>query len=260
MLPGLAFAIVVATGAWIIQERIMPQANVRQDSLRARIRGNVAQMAAGTDRRWLVSSDGSRIYSYDFDDRRQVLLKPSIYEFDGQQIELRRVINGEEGKWLPGNQFEISKAQWINFDQAKVALEAAAQLRISNVDPPAAFRPTVDRPSQLNAEALRSYIKALKARGAETAALAVALQRKYATPFSVIVMALIGMPLAISFGRRSTVVALSSAVVVSLAFWLLAGGFQLLGEHALLPPGPAIWTPIVLFACGGLYFISRVRT
>jgi LPS export ABC transporter permease LptF/LPS export ABC transporter permease LptG len=260
MLPGLAFAIVIAAGAWLIQERVMPQANIRQDSLRARIRGNIAQMAAGTNQRWLVSSDGSRIYAYDFDDQKQLLLKPFIYEFDGQQIELRRVIRGEEGKWLPGNQFEIKKAQWIKLDQAKVALESAEQLRISNVDPPAAFRPTVDRPSQLNAEALRSYIKSLKARGADTAALAVALQRKYATPFSVIVMALIGMPLAISFGRRSTVVALSAAVVVSLAFWLLAGGFQLLGEHALLPPGPAIWTPIVLFACGGLYFISRVRT
>jgi lipopolysaccharide export system permease protein len=103
-------------------------------------------------------------------------------------------------------------------------------------------------------------VRALKARGADTAALTVALQRKYAAPFSVIVMALIGMPLAISFGRRSTVIALCSAVVVSLAFWLISGGFQQLGEHALLPPGPAVWTPIVIFACGGLYFISRVRT
>jgi hypothetical protein len=31
--------------------------------LRARIRGNIAQMAAGVDRRWLVSADGSRIYA-----------------------------------------------------------------------------------------------------------------------------------------------------------------------------------------------------
>jgi lipopolysaccharide export LptBFGC system permease protein LptF len=100
----------------------------------------------------------------------------------------------------------------------------------------------------------------LKSRGAETSALAVALQKKYATPFSVIVMALIGMPLAISFGRRSTVLALCSAVVVALAFWLISGGFEQLGEHALLPPGPAVWTPIVIFACSGLYLISRVRT
>ncbi len=260
MLPGLGFAVLIAAGSWFIQERIMPQANVRQDSLRARIRGNIAQMAVGSERRWLVSTDGARIYSYEFDERRQVLLKPAIYEFDDHQIELKRVTTGEEGKWLSGNQFEISKAHWIDLDDKRVTQQSAAELRIAGVDPASVFRPTVDRPSQLSADRLKVYIKTLKDRGADTAALAVALQRKYAAPFGVVVMALIGMPLAISFGRKSTVVALCSAVAVSLAFWLVSGGFQQLGEHALLPPGPAVWTPIVIFACGGLYFISRVRT
>ncbi len=260
MLPGLGFAVLIAAGSWFIQERVMPQANVRQDSLRARIRGNITQVAVGTERRWLVSTDGARIYSYDFDERRQVLLKPAIYEFDDRQIELKRVTTGEEGKWLSPNEFEISKAHWIDLDDKRVTQQSAAQLKISGVDPPSVFRPTVDRPSQMSADRLKLYIKTLKDRGAETAALAVALQRKYASPFGVIVMALIGMPLAISFGRKSTVVALCSAVAVSLAFWLVSGGFQQLGEHSLLPAAPAVWTPIVIFACGGLYFISRVRT
>jgi LPS export ABC transporter permease LptF/LPS export ABC transporter permease LptG len=260
MVPGFAFAILIAAGSWFIQERVMPQANVRQDALRARIRGNIAQMSPGVDRRWLVSADGARIYAYDFDERRQVLIKPSIYEFDDQQIELTRVINGEEGKWLPGNQFEVSKAQWISLSQPTVAREAADRLLISGIDPPSAFKPTVDRPSQFDTAGLRNYVAALKARGADTATLAVALQRKYASPFTVLVMALIGMPLAIEFGRKSTVIALCSAVAVSLAFWLISSGFQQLGEHSLLPPPAAAWTPIVMFACGGLYFISRVRT
>ena len=260
MAPGFAFAMIMATGSWFIQERIMPQSNIRQDALRARIRGNIAQMSMGADRRWLVSADGSRIYAYDFDDRRQVLIKPSIYEFDGQQIQLRRVINGEEGKWLANNTFEVSKAQWLSLDQPTVAREAADQLQITGVDPPSAFKPTVDRPSQLDTNGLRNYVAALKVRGADTATLAVALQHKYASPFTVLVMALIGMPLAIEFGRKSTVIALCSAVVVSLAFWLISSGFQQLGEHSLLPPPAAVWTPIVMFACGGLYFISRVRT
>ncbi|PYS22519.1 MAG: hypothetical protein DMF72_12960, partial [Acidobacteria bacterium] len=106
MLPGIIFAIAVATGAWFIQERVMPRANIIQDSLRARIRGNIAQLAAGTERRWLVSTDGSRIYSYDFDDARQLLLKPTIYEFDSEQIQLKRVSKGEEGKWLLSKEFE----------------------------------------------------------------------------------------------------------------------------------------------------------
>jgi LPS export ABC transporter permease LptF/LPS export ABC transporter permease LptG len=261
MWPGLTFAILISIGSWYVQERVMPEANTRQDNLRAQIRGgSVPQIASESERRWLVSTDGARIYSYDFDERRQALLKPAIYEFDKDLVELKRITFGEEGKWVAGNEFEIDRPHWINLDEARVTQQSAAQIRISGVDPPSVFKPTVDRPSQLSADRLRTYIKTLKARGADTAALAVALQRKYASPFSVIVMALIGMPLAISLGRKSTVVALCSAVVVSLAFWLVSGGFQQLGEHALLPPGPAVWTPIVIFACGGLYFISRVRT
>lgn len=261
MWPGLTFAILISIGSWYVQERVMPEANVRQDNLRAQIRGgSVPQVASESERRWLVSADGARIYAYEFDERRQALLKPAIYEFDKNLVELKRVTVGEEGKWVAGGEFEIDRAHWINLDEARVTQQSAAQLKISGVDPPSIFKPTVDRPSQLSADRLRTYIKTLKVRGADTAALAVALQRKYASPFSVIVMALIGMPLAISLGRKSTVVALCSAVVVSLAFWLVSGGFQQLGEHALLPPGPAVWTPIVIFACGGLYFISRVRT
>ncbi|HYW72269.1 MAG TPA: LptF/LptG family permease [Pyrinomonadaceae bacterium] len=260
MVPGFAFAILVATGSWFIQERIMPQSNVRQDALRARIRGNIAQLSSNGDRRWLVSGDGSRIYAYDFDDRRQVLIKPTIYEFDNQQVELTRVINGEEGKWLAGNKFEIAKAQWIDVTQPTVVRQAAEALQIAVVDPPSAFKPTVDRPSQLDSVGLRRYVAALKLRGADISALSVALEHKYASPFTVLVMALIGMPLAIEFGRKSTVIALCSAVVVSLAFWLISSGFQQLGEHSLLPSTAAAWTPIVMFACGGLYFISRVRT
>jgi len=76
----------------------------------------------------------------------------------------------------------------------------------------------------------------------------------------VIIMALIGMPLAVSLGRKSTVVALCSAVVVSLFFWLLSSGFHQLGEHALLPPEVAAWAPIAIVSGSAFYFISRVRT
>ena len=260
MLPGLVFAIAVAGGLWLIEERVMPAANVRQDDLRARIRGNITQSTAG-ERRWLVSADGMHIYSYDFDDQKQALLKPTIFEFDpARRTELSRVINGEIGSWVQPNQLEIKDARWLDFTQAQVGKQQANTLRIDGVESARTFRPTVDRPSQLNASRLREYIKILKARGADTAALAVGLQRKYAAPFSVIILALIGMPLAISLGRKSTVAALSSAVVVSILFWLFSSGFQQLGEHALLPAEVAVWAPIAIFGAGAFYFISRVRT
>jgi LPS export ABC transporter permease LptF/LPS export ABC transporter permease LptG len=260
MLPGLVFAMVIAGGLWLIQERIMPAANVKQDDLRARIRGNVAQSEPG-ERRWLVSTDGRRIYSYEFDDRAEALIKPSIYEFDPANIsQLKRVTNADAARWSTPNRLEVVNAKWFDLDKPRVSTQSAQAMMVDGVESPRVFRPTVDRPSQLDASRLRGYIKTLKARGADTAVLAVGLQRKYAAPFSVIIMALIGMPLAVSLGRKSTVLALCSAVVVSLLFWLISSGFTQLGEHELLPPAVAVWAPIAIFAGGAFYFISRVRT
>src|ERR1041384_1591770 len=91
----------------------------------------------------------------------------------------------------------------------------------------------------------------------DVSALAVALQRKYAGPFGILIMALIGMPLAVSFGRKGTVIALCAAVVVGAAYWALGGGFQQLGNHGLLRPSVAGWSPLVIFTAAGTYFLVR---
>ena len=83
---------------------------------------------------------------------------------------------------------------------------------------------------------------------------------KYAGPFSIVIMALIGMPLAVSFGRKGTMIALCVAVVIGIAYWAVGGGFQQLGNHGLLRPTVAGWSPLLIFAAAGTYFLSRVRT
>ncbi|HEY6119345.1 MAG TPA: LptF/LptG family permease, partial [Pyrinomonadaceae bacterium] len=101
---------------------------------------------------------------------------------------------------------------------------------------------------------------AVRKRGVDVSGLAVALQRKYASPFGVMIMALLGMPLALAFGRRGAIIALCAAVGVSVAYWGVGGGFQQLGEHGLLPAAVAGWSPLVIFAAAGIYFLSRVKT
>jgi lipopolysaccharide export LptBFGC system permease protein LptF len=112
----------------------------------------------------------------------------------------------------------------------------------------------------LSVLALSNYLKAARQRGVDVSALALAVQRKYVSPFSVLVMAFIGMPLALAFGRRGAIVALCVAVGVSVAYWGIGGGFQQLGNHGMLPPEVAAWAPPVIFAAAGTYFLSRVRT
>lgn len=263
MLPGLLFAITAGATTWLVQEHVMPSANLKQEALRARIRGGQPRAITGTGRQWLASVENRRLYSYEFDEERGVLIEPAIYELDDEAVHLSRVTTGKLGFWAPNNQMIVKEAETVNLrgtPAMNVERKAEAEAHLVGVEPPQVFKPTIDKPSQLSVRALSSYLKAAKQRGVEVSALALAVQRKYVNPFSVVVMAFIGMPLALAFGRRGAIVALCVAVGVSIAYWGIGGGFQQLGNHGLLPPEVAAWAPPVIFAAAGTYFLSRVRT
>ena len=99
MLPGLLFGLVAAGGIWLIQEQLMPPANVRQDSLRASIRGGAARAITGTGRQWLASAESNRLYSYEYDEQHQSLRDFAIYDFDPSGVHLQKVTTGEQGSW-----------------------------------------------------------------------------------------------------------------------------------------------------------------
>jgi LPS export ABC transporter permease LptG len=260
MLPGLFFAVAMAACSWVVQEKLMPGANLKQDALRARIRGGEARAITGTGRQWLASTDTHRFYSYEFDENQNTLTEPTIYELDSDAVHLSKVVNGKLGHWTAPNRLAITDSETLSLSGMEVVREKAPQAEFPGVDSPDVFKPSVDKPSQLSSSGLITYLRAAKQRGTDVSALSVALQRKYAGPFGVIIMAFIGMPLAVSFGRKGTIIALCAAVVVSVAYWAVGGGFQQLGNHGLLRPAVAGWSPLLIFAAAGTYFLSRVRT
>ena len=259
MMPGLLFALVIALGSWMIQEYVMPGSNLKQDALRARIRGGEARAITRTGRQWLASTDTRRFYSYEFGADGS-LIEPTVYELDADAVHLAQVVSGKSASWTDPTHLKITETETLALNGMEVARRAAAETTFAGVESPAVFKPTIDKPSQLSAKDLQRYLDAAKQRGMDVSAMAVALQRKYAGPFSILIMAVIGMPLAVSFGRKGTVIALCVAVVIGIAYWAVGGGFQQLGNHGLLRPTVAGWSPLLIFAAAGTYFISRVRT
>jgi lipopolysaccharide export system permease protein len=259
MLPGFFFALAIAVGSWLVQEYVMPGSNLKQDALRARIRGDQARAMTGTGRQWLASPDTRRFYSYEFAEDGS-LIEPTVYELDPEAVHLARVVNGKSGAWSDSTHLKLSEAETLTLKDLEVQRTTENETVFAGVESPAVFKPTIDKPSQLSSRDLRGYLTAAKQRGMDVSTLAVALQKKYAGPFGIIIMALIGMPLAVSFGRKGTVIALCAAVVVGVSYWAVGGGFQQLGNHGLLRPSVAGWSPLVIFTAAGTYFLSRVRT
>jgi LPS export ABC transporter permease LptG len=259
MLPGFFFAIVMAFGSWMIQEYVMPGSNLKQDALRARIRGGEGRAITRTGRQWLASTETRRFYSYEFSEDGS-LIEPTVYELDADGVHIAQVVSGKSASWNDPSHLKMIETESLTLNGMEVIRRADAETVFAGVEPPTVFKPTIDKPSQLSAGDLQRYLDAAKRRGMDVSAMAVALQRKYAGPFSIIIMAVIGMPLAVSFGRKGTVIALCVAVVIGIAYWAVGGGFQQLGNHGLLRPTVAGWSPLLIFAAAGTYFLSRVRT
>lgn len=260
MLPGLLFAFVMATTSWLIQEHLMPSSNLKQDALRARIKGGEPRATTGTGRQWLASSETGRLYSYEFESTTSVLSEPTIYQLDADAVHLSNIITGKTANWTDQSHLKISDAQVISLNGLEVERQVIPEIALDRVESSTVFRPTIDRPSQLSSSGLLAYLNSAKQRGTDVSALAVALQRKYAAPFGIFIMALVGMPLAVSFGRKGTIIALCIAVAISVSYWAVGGGFQQLGNYGLLRPSVAGWSPLLIFAAAGTYFLSRVRT
>jgi LPS export ABC transporter permease LptG/LPS export ABC transporter permease LptF len=260
MMPGLIFAVGIAACLWVVQERVMPQANIRQDALRSQIRGGLSRTTVGYDRQWLASAETERLYSYEYEESG-ALKNPVIYGFDSSGVHLERIIAGQSAHWLGGDgQVELRDVLSLGLRPPEVGWSKRNRLVLDTVEQREVFKPAVDKPSHLSATVLSDYIKSATRRGAGVTAFEVALQKKYAGPFGVVVMALIGIPLALSFGRKSAIVALCMAIALGLIFWAAVGSFQQMGEYGLLPPIVAAWSPIVIFAAAGFYLLFRART
>ena len=259
MLPGLVFTVAVAGCFWLIQERVMPPANLRQDALRSQIRGGVTRATVDFDRQWLASAETGRLYSYQYEEPDS-LKNLVVYEFDSDRIHLQKIVAGRSADWASASTGRAELHDAVSLGLAGEGWGGQGEMGLSQVEPPEVFKPAVDKPSHLSASALSNYIKTVKRRGGSEPPYEVALQKKYAGPFGVMVMALIGVPLALSFGQKSTIMALCFAVVLGLGFWAVSGGFQQMGEYGLLPPLVAAWSPVLVFAATGLYLLFRTRT
>lgn len=258
-LPACAFAALLSWGYWLVQERVLPGANQRQDALRLQIRAGPSRAAMSGGLQWLAPSDRS-VYAYTLTARPGELESPSAYLFDGEGVHLRRVITGERAK-VGGSGLRVEQATVL--DLAERSLKPSPGVDVGEAVAPDLFKPLLISPSALNSEQLSEYIKLLKLResaGAEVTSYLVARERRLVDPLAPLVMTVISIPLATIFGRRSAVKSLFAAVVLGITFWGGASLFQQMGNYGLIPPTVAAFALPLLFTTIGAYIFSRTGT
>jgi LPS export ABC transporter permease LptF len=261
-LPTLFFSLLVSLALAVLQENVLPQANRKQEGYRAQIRGSLNRALAPTGFQWLAVPEAKRLYAYRYQEGEQMLVSPAVYEFDAEGVHLKRLVMSEAGKWIDSGTLELLKAEVLDFNRTSIAnAQQVSQLEIAENVTAESFKPMLNKPSELSSSALSAYIKNLKkVRPEEVPALYVSLYRRSADTAMPIILAIIGVPFGVFFGRRSAFWALGMALVIGLALWASASGFQQLGNYRFLPAALAAWATPLIFTALGLLLFSRART
>jgi lipopolysaccharide export LptBFGC system permease protein LptF len=288
LMPCFLATAVLGLINWQVQERVLPAANQRQDAIRSQIR-NLGKPDDAPGRVWMANE--GRIYAFTpmhasdnetqgHDDlstrnssaaRRNVasdnakrgcsagcVKDLNIYELaKGRDDELQSVYRAKLGFWQNGNIVLSGNVETDDLREGKIDTTILDRKELAETVNP--FTETHEKPSHLNIAGIKEQI-ATTDSDLDRRSLSVALQKRYATLFLPLIIALFTAPFALSLDRKGKAATVGYAVGLWLLFTGTSSVFEQFGLNASLSPAFAVWSPLVIFALFGVYLLTKVRT
>jgi LPS export ABC transporter permease LptG len=262
-IPVLLVAAGFCTSLFLLQDYILPIANVRQDSIRNAIKGRPPQTSTSLQRKWIFG-DSNRIYNYEyFDGRYDSFIDLNIYEIDLNSISFLRRIHAEKARIESSGTWVLENG-WIRDYRSKQNGFVRIKTALFNFPEKASyFEKEIFQPKESAKRTyaeLNSYINYLRKAGYNANELKVELNKKITFPLSCLVMALLGVPFAFSTGKKGAFFGIGMSVAIAMSYWGVSGLFEAMGDYGLLLPALAAWAPNLLFGAAGLALLFTIRT
>ncbi|MDW5264131.1 MULTISPECIES: LptF/LptG family permease [Acidobacteriaceae] len=267
--PVLIVTLMISAGLFAFDELYLPAANRRQEALLSVIKDKPAQTFLRPDRKWISgqttdSGQPSRIFYYQFFDAdKNVFANLSVFEFEPHTFALQRRIFASSARW------DSRVNRWVFDDgwQRTFAGETVATYQPFTVstfpeirEQPGYFKKENIPSQEMSYGELSRYISDLKQSGFDTTRLSVQLNRKVAYPLITLVMAILAIPFSLSMGKKGSLTGIATAIGLAIAYWVVAGVFEAMGNVSTLPPLLAAWSPDLLFGIAGTYLLLRSST
>lgn len=259
--PLLLLAASAGVILFLLAERVVPRASAESAVLKARLKG-VAPPPTATSSGW-VRGQGGRFFAVDaYDPRTRGIAGLQMIEVDPATFRVRVRAAAARAQVLPGQGF-LADQGWIrSFTDGSDSLFLAHRGPFPLEAPEAAesLITVQANPRQMTLAQLARFIAARRRAGGDVSELATSLHQKPATAVSVLLLTLVGLPLAFRFGRRGAVAGVGAAILLGLAYFFASGLFMKLGETGALPSAAAAWSADVLFALGAAWGLAGVET
>lgn len=207
----------------------------------------------------VFESFGRRVfYIYLMFLRNNRMQNVTMYEFD-EGDNVRRETFAREASWT-GETWYLKNGIVRDFNEGGWEETPYEYMEITvPEDPEIMVKGTKDLREMSFAE-LSKLIKYKRAAGRTVRRDIVSLHDKISFPFACFLMAILGAPLFVVFGRSGMAVGFLLTMFISFLYWSIAiAVFEAFGNNGMLPPRLSCWAANFIFAVVGGVFVYKVK-
>ena len=255
--PIVVVAFLLSLVGFALAEYVVPSTSARANYIwNVMVRNRPAPSSFTQEKLWYKS--GRTLYNIRvLHAKRQMLEGVTIYIFD-RNFQLVNRLDARRGQW-DGDAWTFSDGVFLHRTaDGSFAMEQFRQRRMELDERPENFQHLEKSPEEMTLAELGRYVAKIESEGYDATRYRVDFHAKIAFPFTSLIMALLGIGVALYQGKRGGI-AVGVAVSVALAFiYILIFQFVLsMGYAGNLHPLLATWTPNIFFAMMSMFLLTH---
>lgn len=213
--------------------------------------------------RWLIIDSHGKYLVRKEGDKLNIFSNPAmqnvtIHEF-GEGNDVRREIFASQASW-EGQTWHLTHGIVRTFSGNNWEEEPYARKDLTVPEDPEFMVKSMKDLKEMSFFEMRELIKHKKLAGQPVRKDRVSLHDKIAFPFACFIMALLGAPLFVVFGRSGMAVGFLFTMFTSFLYWGVAiAVFEAFGNNGKLPPMLSCWAANFIFAAVGVGLVYKVK-
>jgi lipopolysaccharide export system permease protein len=254
--PLIAISILIGIGSFFLSESIVPITSSRANNIwNVHVEKKSPQGAHKLSHLWYRGKDSIyqiRVYN----SRKNTVEGLSIFFFD-KDFKLIKRIDAKKATWIKGIWYlNDGLIQEIEPDGSRKSIKFDSH-SIKLPETPQSFERTMKAPEDMSFWELRDYTRRIREEGYDSTRCQVDLNFKLAFPFISLVLALVGVPLALRKKKGGIPFGITIGIGISFLYLMTFGLARSLSLSGALPPILGAWMANLLFLLLGIYLMLK---
>ncbi len=260
--PVILASLLLSASLFAFDYYYVPEANRRQDAIRAEIKGSPVRTYDRPEQTWISGQGWRRFYYYKYlDSSKGEMGGVIVFELEPASFRLRRHISADRAYWSPALKTWVFENGWRRDLEGVRKYETFQTATFPELnEPPSYFVKEVKQDKQMNFRELADYIADLQRSGFDTVQLRIQYYKKFSVPLFVLILATLSAPFAFLTGNRGALAGVGVSFGIAIAYWSVNQLFEQIGNINQLTPTAAAWAPNAVFFLAAVYLMTRMRT